>query len=105
MTGRCHSGAQLAKEAPGDLNVQVELGRALVQTGEAAEALQYLDPGPGWGISGRKGSMHALAGACSAAIGAHTGSREGRRGSTPPSDAFQARNKEAPAREAPHDNQ
>lgn len=95
---------QLAQEAPGDLNVQVELGRALVQTGNAAEALQHLTPALDAGYPDEKGAMHALQARALRQLGrtqeADNAAAEARRRS----DAFQARSKEG-GREAPHDNQ
>ena len=51
---------QLAAESPDDRKVQVELGRALAQTGESAEALRYLAPALGAGYPDEKGALHAL---------------------------------------------
>ena len=51
---------QLAREAPGDRSVQVELSRALAQTGEAAEALHWLVPALAAGYPDEKGALHAL---------------------------------------------
>jgi predicted Zn-dependent protease len=51
---------QLAAESPGDLSVQIELGRALAQTDQPAEALRYLQPAIAAGFPDEKGSLHAL---------------------------------------------
>ena len=51
---------QLGAESPGDLSVQVELGRALAQTDQPAEALRYLQPALAAGFPDKKGSLHAL---------------------------------------------
>ena len=51
---------QLAAEAPGDRAVQVQLGKALEQTGDAADALQHLAPALAAGYPDEKGALHAL---------------------------------------------
>jgi predicted Zn-dependent protease len=51
---------QLAAEAPGDRRVEIELGRALAQTGQTAEALHWLAPALGAGYPDEKGALHAL---------------------------------------------
>lgn len=51
---------QLAAEAPGDRAITVELGRALAQTGDSAEALRLLAPVLAAGYPDEKGAMHAL---------------------------------------------
>lgn len=51
---------QLTVEAPGDPTVQVELGTALAQTGQAGEALQHLAPALAAGYPDEKGALHAL---------------------------------------------
>ena len=51
---------QLVKEASGDRAAQVELGRALAQTGISAEALQWLAPALDSGYPDEKGALHAL---------------------------------------------
>lgn len=51
---------QLTVEAPSDPTVQVELGTALAQTGQAAEALQHLAPALAAGYPDEKGALHAL---------------------------------------------
>ncbi len=51
---------QLTVEAPGDPTVQVELGTALAQSGQAAEALQHLGPALAAGYPDEKGALHAL---------------------------------------------
>lgn len=84
----------LAQEAPGDPNVQVDLGRALVQTGMAAEALQHLAPALNAGYPDEKGALHAMEARALRQLGrdeeADKASAEARR----LSDAFQARTKE-----------
>jgi tetratricopeptide (TPR) repeat protein len=85
---------QLAAESPGDRTAQVELGRALAQTGKSAEALQYLAPALAAGYPDEKGALHALESRVLRDLGredeAAKASAEARR----LSDAFQARNKD-----------
>jgi predicted Zn-dependent protease len=85
---------ELAAEAPGDLGVQVELGRALAQTGDAAGALEHLQPALARGYPDEKGALHALEARVLRQLGreeeAAKASAEARRRS----DAFQARTKE-----------
>jgi tetratricopeptide (TPR) repeat protein len=84
---------QLAAESPDDRNVQMELGRALAQTGESAEALRYLAPALDAGYPDEKGALHALEARVLRDLGreeeAAKASAEARR----LSDAFQARSK------------
>ena len=84
---------QLAAESPNDRTVQVELGRALAQTGQSAEALRYLAPALAAGYPDEKGALHALEARVLRELGrdeeAEKASTEARR----LSDAFQARNK------------
>ena len=84
---------QLAAESPDDRKVQVELGRALAQTGESAEALRYLAPALDAGYPDEKGALHALEARILRDLGreeeAANASAEARR----LSDAFQARSK------------
>ncbi|HET6168582.1 MAG TPA: tetratricopeptide repeat protein [Terracidiphilus sp.] len=51
---------KLNAESPGDRAVQVELGRALAETGNAADALKYLAPALDAGYPDEKGALHAL---------------------------------------------
>lgn len=65
MDDRDYAGAlpilrQLSLEAPADLSVQVELGRALALTGDAEGGLKYLAPALTEGYPDEKGSLHAL---------------------------------------------
>lgn len=86
---------RLAAESPNDRTAQVELGRALAQTGQNAEALKYLVPALAAGYSDEKGALHALEARALRDLGrddeAAKASAEARR----LSDAFQARNKDA----------
>jgi tetratricopeptide (TPR) repeat protein len=84
---------QLAAESPDDRSVQVELGRALAQTGQSAEALRYLEPALAAGYPDEKGALHALEARVLRDLGrdqeAAKASAEARR----LSDTFQARSK------------
>ena len=95
---------QLDAEAPGDLAVQVQLGKALEQTGDAADALQHLAPALAAGYPDEKGALHALEAHVLRELGrdgeAEKASAEARR----LSDAFQASNKDRPG-EKPDENQ
>ncbi len=51
---------KLAEVVPGDRTVAVELGRALAQTGAAAEALEWLRKPLDEGYPDEKGALHAL---------------------------------------------
>ncbi len=51
---------QLQVEAPGDLTVQIELGTALAESGQAAEGLRHLAPPLAAGYPDEKGALHAL---------------------------------------------
>jgi predicted Zn-dependent protease len=51
---------KLNAESPGDRAVQVELGKALAETGNAADALKYLAPALNAGYPDEKGALHAL---------------------------------------------
>lgn len=51
---------RLTIEAPGDLTAQVELGTALAETGNAAEAFEHLAPALAGGYPDEKGALHAL---------------------------------------------
>ncbi len=87
---------QIAAESPGDRSAQVELGRALAQTGSNAEALKYLAPALDAGYPDEKGALHALEARALRDLGrdedAARASAEARR----LSDAFQARSKNTP---------
>jgi predicted Zn-dependent protease len=84
---------KIAAESPGDQSAQVELGRALAQTGNSAEALKYLAPALDAGYPDEKGALHALEARVLRDLGrtedAAKASAEARR----LSDTFQARSK------------
>ena len=87
---------QIAAESPGDQSAQVELGRALAQTANSAEALKYLEPALDSGYPDEKGALHALEARVLRDLGrneeAAKASAEARR----LSDSFQARSKQGP---------
>lgn len=87
---------QIATESPGDRSAQVELGRALAQTGDSAEALKHLAAALDAGYPDEKGALHALEARVLRDLGrneeAARASAEARR----LSDTFQARNKNVP---------
>jgi predicted Zn-dependent protease len=84
---------QLAAESPNDRTAQVELGRALAQTGNSSEALRYLAPALDSGYPDEKGALHALEARALHDLGreheASKASAEARR----LSDSFQARSR------------
>ncbi len=91
---------QIVAESPGDRSAQVELGRALAQTGNSAEALQYLAPALAAGYPDEKGALHALEARVLRDLGrtedAAAASAEAQR----LSDTFQARSKNIPTGKA-----
>jgi predicted Zn-dependent protease len=95
---------QLAQEAPGDRTVQVELGRALAQTGEAAEALRWLTPALAAGYPDEKGALHALLGRELRTLGRNAEAAKAEQEARRLSDAFQARSLQEP-REKPNADQ
>jgi len=95
---------QLAQESPGDRTVQVELGRALAQTGEAAEALHWLTPALTAGYPDEKGALHALLGRELRTLGRDAEAARDEQEARRLSDAFQARSAQEP-REKPNADQ
>ena len=85
---------ELAAQSPGDRSVQVELGKALAQTGHPDEALKFLAPALAAGYPDEKGALHSLEARTLRELGrnaeAATAAAEARR----LSDAFQAHNQE-----------
>jgi predicted Zn-dependent protease len=86
---------QLAQQAPGDRLVQVELGKALAQSGEPAEALRLLSPALAAGYPDEKGALHALAGRQLRKLGRDAEAAKAEAEARRLSDAFQARSPEA----------
>lgn len=82
---------ELAREAPGDRGVQVELGKALAQTGEAEEALRRLAPALAAGYPDEKGALHALMGRELRSLGRDAEAARADEEARRLSDAFQAR--------------
>jgi Flp pilus assembly protein TadD len=84
---------QIAAESPSDRSTQVELGRALAQTGNSAEALKYLAPALASGYPDEKGALHALEARVLRDLGRDEEAARASADARRLSDAFQARNK------------
>jgi Flp pilus assembly protein TadD len=84
---------QIAAESPGDRSAQVELGRALAQTGNSAEALKYLAPALDAGYPDEKGALHALEARVLRDLGRDADAGRASADARRLSDTFQARNK------------
>lgn len=82
---------QLAQESPGDRGVQVELGKALAQTGAAAESVKLLEPALAAGFPDEKGALHALLGRALHKLGLDADAAKADAEARKLSDAFQAR--------------
>jgi predicted Zn-dependent protease len=82
---------QLAEEAPGDRGVQVELGKALAQTGADAEAVRLLGPALAAGYPDEKGALHAQLGRALSKLGRTTEAAKAEAEARRLSDAFQTR--------------
>ena len=82
---------QLAGEAPGDLTVQVELGKALAGTGDAREALHQLSGALAAGYPDEKGALHALEGRQLKILGRDADAVKAEAEARRLSDAYQAR--------------
>lgn len=84
---------QLSAETPADMGTQIELARALAETGDASASLAHLQPALKSGYPDEKGALHALLARQLRVLGrdaeAAQASAEARR----LSDAFQARTK------------
>jgi tetratricopeptide (TPR) repeat protein len=87
---------QLSVEAPADRTVQVELGKALAQTGNAAEALRCLAPALAAGYPDEKGALHALEARVFHELGREGEAAKAAAEARRLSDAFQARSKTGP---------
>ncbi len=85
---------QLDSEVPGDRSVQVQLGKALEQTGNAAEALQHLAPALAAGYPDEKGALHALEARMLRQLGRNADAAKAAAEARRLSDAFQANVKE-----------
>jgi predicted Zn-dependent protease len=86
---------QLSVEAPGDATVQVELGTALAQNGQAAEALRYLAPPLAAGYPDDKGALHALEARALRQLGRDREAAKAAAKARRLSDAFQERHQDA----------
>ncbi len=84
---------RLAIEAPGDLMVQVQLGKALAQTGNAAEALKSLAPVLAAGYPDEKGALHALEARVLRELGQDADAEKAAAEARRLSDSFQSKNK------------
>ena len=84
---------QIAAESPADRTAQVELGRALAQTGNDTEALHYLAPALEAGYPDEKGALHALEARVLRELGRDEDAAKASAQARRLSDAFQARNK------------
>lgn len=80
---------QLVDESPGDRSVQVELGRALAQTGQNDEALRHLGPALAGGYPDEKGALHALEARVLRALGREDEAAKASAEAKRLSDAFQ----------------
>lgn len=85
---------QLAAESPADRTVQVELAKALAQTGNAAEALKHLEPALAAGYPDEKGALHALEARVLRDLGRDNEAAQAAAEARRLSDAFQASGKE-----------
>jgi predicted Zn-dependent protease len=86
---------QLAAESPGDRTAQVELGRALGQTGAEEEALRWLGPPLAAGYPDEKGALHALLARLLRKAGRAAEADRAQAEARRLSDAFQARVRKA----------
>lgn len=86
---------QIAAESPGDRSAQVELARALAQTGNGREALKYLAPALDAGYPDEKGALHALEARVLRELGRDEEAAKASAEARHLSDTFQARNKNA----------
>jgi len=84
---------RLAIEAPGDLTVQVGLGKALAQTGNTAEALKNLAPALAAGYPDEKGALHALEARVLRELGRDADADKAAAEARCLSDSFQSKNK------------
>lgn len=85
---------KLAEETPNDLGVQVELGRALVQTGQPGAALEHLQLALDKGYPDEKGALHAMEARILRQLGRDDEAAKAADDARRRSDAFQARTKE-----------
>jgi predicted Zn-dependent protease len=81
---------QLAQETPGDRTAQVELAKALAQTGADKEAAGLLSPALASGYPDEKGALHALLGRALRKLGREAEAVKAEAEARRLSDAFQA---------------
>jgi predicted Zn-dependent protease len=98
MNGRDYEQAlpwlrKLSAESPADRSVQVELGRALAQTGHPDEALKALAPALAAGYPDEKGALHSLEARVLRELGRDADAEKAAGEARRLSDAFQARNR------------
>ncbi|MDE3201083.1 MAG: tetratricopeptide repeat protein [Acidobacteriota bacterium] len=86
---------KLADQSPADRMVQVQLGRALAQTGHPAEALMHLAPALAAGYPDEKGALHALLARVYRELGRDADAANAAATARRLSDAFQNGNKNA----------
>jgi len=84
---------QLEAESPRDDTVQVQLSKALAQTGNSAEALKHLAPVLAAGYPDEKGALHALEARVLRALGRDDEAAKSEAEARRLSDAFQGRSK------------
>lgn len=87
---------RLAAESPGDRAVQVQLGRAYAETGNASEALRCLEPALAAGYPDEKGALHALEARALLALGRDAEASKAEAEARRLSDAFQAHKADKP---------
>lgn len=85
---------QLDAEASGDRSVQVQMAKALEQTGNTAEALQHLAPALAAGYPDEKGALHALEARLLRELGRNSDAAKAAAEARRLSDAFQDNMKE-----------
>jgi predicted Zn-dependent protease len=81
---------QLAQQSPGDRTVQVELAKALAQTGDDNQAVRLLGPALAAGYPDEKGALHALLGRSLRKVGREAEAMKAEAEARRLSDAFQA---------------
>ncbi len=93
---------KLTQDAPTDRSAQVDLSRALAQTGHAREALEHLSPLLAAGYPDEKGALHSLEARLLRELGRPEDAAKAAAEARRLSDAFQSRDKAA-ASETPDD--
>lgn len=85
---------KMKAESPRDHNVQVELGKALAQTGKPAEALENLKAALEAGYPDEKGALHSLEARLFRQLGRETEAAKAAAEAKRLSDAFQSRKRD-----------